>query len=116
MSEFKRVKKIAQEWVKNTKEGKVFKKNVSKWTELLRSGKFKQTTGALTKEIDEGVFGHCCLGVYRKGVEGKACRGKVMLPSSVLHADIADYFVELNDDKGWSFKKIAATAEKMFNW
>lgn len=34
-----------------------------KWIKALKSGKFKQTTEVLKKEIKESIFGHCCLGV-----------------------------------------------------
>lgn len=38
------------------------KENIRKWVEALRSGKYKQGTGAL-KTVENGMEWHCCLGV-----------------------------------------------------
>lgn len=37
--------------------------NRRKWLEALRSGEFKQTTGVLARQNDDGKYGYCCLGV-----------------------------------------------------
>jgi hypothetical protein len=37
--------------------------NANKWVQALRSGKYKQTQGALTRVNKDGTAIHCCLGV-----------------------------------------------------
>ena len=87
-----------------------------KWLEALRSGKYKQTQGRLRHPTE----GYCCLGLLAevhedfswlpslqilRGDDGYVC-GEV-LPLDVLSQDVQDKLTSLNDNKLWSFEKIA---------
>lgn len=109
-----------------------------KWVKALRSGKYKQTTGRLNR-----IGNYCCLGVlcdisklgtwvqpqnnigwleYKSTDEFDAA---VFLPDSVqkltgMYSICGSdnksklSLMDLNDEKKWSFKKIAAYIEKNY--
>lgn len=103
------------------------------WLKALRSGKYKQTTG----ELFDGK-GFCCLGLLCKvnGISNKKMLNE-LLPQHIgfgndITPDAGEYWTgdhqsfawsvlqggkltplsELNDDKSWSFEKIADIIEK----
>lgn len=100
-----------------------------KWLEALRSGDYKQTTGALRIKTDDG-FTYCCLGVLEQircdDVEGKRfpANCSVLTKSTVEWAglsesdpELGDYSaVDCNDGtfnlKSKTFKQIADRIEK----
>lgn len=101
--------------------------NAKKWVAALKSGKYKQTTGALKKK-----GGYCCLGVacelYRKEHKDEAWRKNsfmghdMALPEAVrdwlgLNSNTGtngadDKLTVLNDDRRWKFSSIAKFIEK----
>lgn len=109
------------------------KEHVQLWVKALRSGAYKQATGALTRiNLDESVIGHCCLGVacevYQKEVGDLAVRANgghkvydssaANLPKRVkiwLGGDILEpALVEMNDHHGSSFEQIADYIEETY--
>jgi hypothetical protein len=118
------------------------KKNIKKWVDALRSGKFKQTKGMLKNRKGE----YCCLGVaceisdkidgwedslapfYEIGaaVFPKRFKGALYLPTSVmewlgidqsnptlLKRKVDNTAANLND-RGVSFKRIATYIERKY--
>lgn len=107
-----------------------------KWIDALRSGKYKQTTGALRRQSDNEV-GYCCLGVLcevagleRIGnyyssrhfrMEGSITDTSLQrewgLDKKVVHlgenAELQDKLVALNDDSEKSFEQIANYLERI---
>lgn len=97
-----------------------------KWVEALRSGKFKQANGVLWAAPGLGrkheTF--CCLGVYCRLVDPKFPRAadyealhtavfpENVRPKSPIPEMAQGSFAALNDDFGWSFKRIATLIEK----
>lgn len=100
-----------------------------KWLEALRSGKYKQAThqlqipagveptgdGFAQGKVDHPRF--CCLGVLCEATGAVYNPGQAELPVSIqaaikLDDDAQQMLIELNDDKEWSFKKIATWIEK----
>lgn len=45
--------------------------HISNWVDLLRSGKYEQTSGTLKRKTSTGGASYCCLGVYVEGVRNK---------------------------------------------
>jgi len=98
------------------KKEKITKSNVmGKWTEALRSGKYKQGTGALRKKD-----AYCCLGVLCDLVDPEAwkCRdGKytfmhqnLYLPDNLIKelgiaALLENYLVDMNDGQEGETKR-----------
>lgn len=91
------------------------------WTKALESGKFRQTTGQLRKAEPGRHRAYCCLGVlcrvvpeYDAYLKNEAGAGwdSGTLPEEILkRAGLTerqqDALVDLNDEKGASFKEIA---------
>lgn len=104
----------------------------SRWVDALRSGEFKQITGALKDDK-----GHCCLAVLCELVEGLTWednergnidavfhenRDNAVLPKSVMYetglgsvspaTTAGKALVAMNDKEGWGFDQIANEIEK----
>jgi hypothetical protein len=106
-------------------------KNLKKWVEALRSGKYRQTTGRLKKKLPGKHVGYCCLGVACKvlGVKhdrlgnllpdeaqemlGTNSRGTIPGPHKFRASGYHDLW-ELNDHLYMSFKEIADVIEEKF--
>lgn len=105
----------------------------ARWLKWLRSGKYAQMQGTLKGKIDRNAgsgYGFCCLGVLRECMtpkEREAMKVDMSALSLLVHVDRRDgassYYAvvndksqdrltRLNDDKQWSFKKIAAYIER----
>lgn len=99
-----------------------------KWLKALRSGDYKQGSGCL-KRVNENGTTYCCLGVLIdtlgtrwKKVAGRthlACRGNAVaaLPADIkrqvgLSDKVESKLIEMNDQKGRSFKQIARYIER----
>lgn len=104
-----------------------------KWVKALRSGKYKQTQKKLKDET-----GYCCLGVLcevagkkftnrngtyyvsrtdNSGTVPDVVKKQTELYSTiglVKNGSITESLSQFNDDRNWSFKKIATYIEK--NW
>ena len=92
-----------------------------KWVDALRSGKYRQSRGAL-----KGQRGYCCLGVLASlaGVEDEKLKKYsgdplnnfgIELPvhaNKRERADTETCLISLNDDAHYSFKKIADWVER----
>lgn len=104
------------------------------WTDALRSGRYNQTRGALTKfwgqNLETGkplTQGYCCLGVAcEEGLASPAEEGldemgdRALVPGgmrdgwvmpSFLPKNIQENLIEMNDDLGVSFAGIADYVE-----
>lgn len=66
--------------------------NIGKWVEALRSGDYKQGTGALLKVREDGTEEFCCLGVACQisGVVSRLDRGELRVPAFVSNEDPDD--------------------------
>ncbi len=101
----------------------------AKWIAALRSGKYKQGQGALCEETKLGVYKYCCLGVAEmvcgNRIENILDMGisedlrknskvpkilKTPRPGSII--GLGDDFVDMNDTRKFSFKRIATFIEK----
>ena len=122
-------KRKALEYIKeNRKLPPVFKKN---WLADLRSGEYKQVTGALNKKNEQtGKYGYCCLGVACKtqrlpddllldygtidnSIANAAKKRKKNIPKIIQEdSPVSEYLVYCNDTLKWSFKQIANWVEK----
>lgn len=88
-----------------------------KWLKALRSGKYKQTRGALRRKSTGGM---CCIGVlgHVQGVNANVMDGlcSSTLPNQKYWAGLvfSDFrqLANLNDSYRWSFKKIADWVEE----
>jgi hypothetical protein len=127
--------------MKKQKIYKLPKEFTTKWLKDLRSGKYEQANGTLKElvgEEEKPEYSYCCLGVACKTVgmpDGDINGG--MLPCTPAHARkrdrsvdptekffrkipaklrnnqaLLDDLVGLNDDQGYSFKRIATWIEK----
>lgn len=93
----------------------------AKWINALRSGKYKQATGAL-----RNCYGHCCLGVlidnhpeFRIGGIGKTVTAvnkktgdifnglNTYIPERIVWPEAQEALVLMNDVEGKSFDEIA---------
>ncbi len=106
-----------------------------KWVKELRSGKYKQIGGMLNYSDEDGKFGYCCLGVAgrclgfgdRKLEDGFCLTDLTKVPASITKVmkaetnvltqggdirSVESFLAHCNDDKAWSFKKIANWIEK----
>jgi hypothetical protein len=103
-----------------TKYPKLPKQFKRKWVAALRSGKFKQAQESL---YNDG--GYCCLGVACVIHAGRKIRPKntpmptkALLPKEVFESlftgkeYMAGKLASMNDEKNWSFNRIAAWIEK----
>jgi hypothetical protein len=119
------------------------KRNIRKWVQALRSGKFKQGTGGLCTQELSGDRKYCCLGVACEAAiadglhldvsstNGRAYgyvhfnRNTTFLPDAVSdwlglpsNGDVMvtdDWgAVSVNDAKGWSFNQIADALETRY--
>lgn len=111
------------------------KRLATKWVKALRSGEYKQGQHQLRNrpwvwEYDDygdaidgspkgGEVQHCCLGVLYEVVTEKQAPKRGLLPKSVLaqcgmSPDGQEKLVMFNDDRQWSFKKIANWVEKNY--
>lgn len=100
---------------------KLPKKFKKLWLEALRSGKFKQGKLRL-HNLDDNSY--CCLGIACRIMHPRRVFNGVDLPykshkfkiPKMLNCDqsnsIAQQLAEFNDDKGYSFEKIANWIEK----
>lgn len=111
------------------------KANVRKWVKALRSGKYKQVVSRLAgNDVDskgKEYYGYCCLGVVCEIAKVKYAPSRGHLPKDAqdwLGVDSADPIIytgidreigpvdisatNLNDEKEFSFKKIATLIEK----
>tara|TARA_Y100001968_G_C19392416_1_gene736362 strand:+ start:486 stop:794 length:309 start_codon:yes stop_codon:yes gene_type:complete len=86
---------------------------MKKWAEALRSGEFKQTTGAL-KKGNQHSASYCCLGVARELFPDKINkeRGEGILDQESLAVlgisdDEQQTLIDMNDNENKSFKQIA---------
>lgn len=96
------------------------------WIVALRSGEYRQGTGRLDSEDSDGNVRHCALGVlhqiaavnnvieFKRHPNGIATYGRNVAganPDVLKWAGIdhkqANTLIILNDDKRWSFKRIA---------
>lgn len=92
------------------------KETKEKWTEALRSGKYKQGRRWLRNRDDE----FCCLGVLADIVDscgwsdGNFWNGAYFaaLPHSILLRDTQLKLMSMNDDEGKSFGEIADYIEE----
>lgn len=109
----------------STKSKKMNQNIKKKWVKALRSGKYEQGQGCLQ---ESGKY--CCLGVlcdvYDKNLwmssiftkDIKSYLGEeYCVPIEVrdeirFDSDKQDKLIEYNDNKGWSFKKIAAYIDR----
>lgn len=106
---------------------KLPKKFLRKWVNALRSGKFKQGTGALKNEFSNS---YCCLGVacVLAGIPKKELVGKGMpdnltlklqkklppfLREEIGHPTALETLATMNDN-GTSFEKIANRIERCY--
>jgi hypothetical protein len=95
---------------------------VNEWVRALRSGDYKQTTGALATitGFNDGVCqaAHCCLGVYgvlnggeigeHGGLNGLSdFNENSFVPSSMMTTGAQHLFSELNDALHLNFQQIA---------
>ena len=105
------------------KLGKTVKR---KWLKALRSGEIPQKTS----ELGQVKTGMCCLGVlaYVCGVPENLIKNrgsitqdlynhsKYSLPASILNIEkggqLSEKLIEFNDNKKWSFKKIATYIDR----
>ena len=102
-----------------TKLGKRFK---TKWLKALRSGNFKVARKTLIRIDDGDIIGYCCIAVgvaalrnAKPGVELKELTPDDTNEASTeigLDEKTNGKLIELNDDKLWSFNKIANWIEK----
>lgn len=97
------------------------------WLEALRSGKYKQVDGALKGRLDTGKMGFCCLGVLCDlaakdgGDKWEASESSDILYYKYESGQLPDvmrkflkitekqqeYLIEMNDNLGAKFPKIA---------
>lgn len=113
----------------------------TKWLKALRSGKYAQGLGALKKELGDGAFNYCCLGVLGDVMETEGlCRSRKnakdedhsyqlvgtkhpdswhdcmpsqeMEDAAGLSLDVAGQLAEMNDSKRMSFAQIADWVEE----
>lgn len=100
---------------------------VKAWVKALRSGKFKQTNGVLREVVGDNVaYAYCCLGVLAEVCKTKTALDRDDLEYALRDAScLVDDFPEIgltnyqeekliafNDDKEWSFRRIATWIEK----
>lgn len=117
---------------------KRLKPSVMKWIQALRSGEYKQTTGALQK-TKGAKAGYCCLGVAcvlynevaaannRISVEIKNPSGNVAFGGNIeqlpmrplrhygLSGQMQEDLIDINDKKKKNFNQIADYIEAEFN-
>lgn len=114
---------------KKVKLPKVFRRT---WLAMLRSGRYKQTSGSNKREDGRGRYSYCCLGVacraagapanlvrgssltsFRDGLfdtgaaYAKTIREVSAAPGFGGTQGLQSKLITLNDDKMWPFKKIA---------
>ena len=96
------------------------------WLKALRSGKYEQGAGTLKQIDQEGRPRYCCLGVLQESIGCKISMDRYFEYRESKLTMLSDYMrnkvglskkhaLELaiyNDDKVWSFKKIADWVEK----
>jgi hypothetical protein len=94
----------------------------ARWVKALRSGKFKQGYKQLVTEDEDGELSHCCLGVLceiSKMVQKKCPDWRELTNideanggSIVLDEQTQNKLADLNDKRGWGFKRIASYIER----
>lgn len=98
------------------------KDKLTKWVEALESGEYQQTDSTLKRELKDGRFGYCCLGVYEsinsrepvavnfdsedEGPTESYARIREELYAEADDGVDVDCLIQMNDD-GKSFKEIA---------
>ena len=86
----------------------------AKWVKALRSGKYRQGTGRLKREREDGEDEYCCLGVLREIQPNiPSVFDDKLLDASVcgIPRETQQVFAEMNDDRA-SFEEIAYRIEK----
>lgn len=93
----------------------------SEWVSALRSGKFKQGTAQLKREIGDGTFEYCCLGVAEKvlnlgshSIENLAISNYGESEPIFLDFDLQASLAGMND-RGLVFNTIAGYIEQNVN-
>ena len=98
-----------------------------KWVDALRSGKYVQTTGALTFIVQPGIKRFCCLGVacdllqdvgewvdeafyYQEDYSGNYIPDSLLLELGITN-EFQSKLVNLNDDDHYGFDAIANVIE-----
>lgn len=109
----------------------------AKWVKALRSGRYRQAKGQLWVDdlFPPNRSGYCCLGVlmaeampntleegkWGRAYTGSACNNDFrelgMIPDDIavlwdLDLDAQEELTGLNDERDWSFKRIATWIEK----
>lgn len=91
----------------------------NRWIAALRSGDYKQNKGSLRREHN-GKVSHCCLGVLceisPKMLSLKISNNHYLQTKALEFSGISDAeqrkLAEMNDGKGYGFKRIATYIEK----
>jgi hypothetical protein len=101
-------------------------KIIRQWVKALRSGKYKQTVGAMRRKDGKGEVSHCCLGVLCEAVLGlrkSRLEDLGLLTSDMIAKTGLDCdpdiepgvtAVRANDELKWSFERIATAIEKTY--
>lgn len=102
------------------KKEKLPKRFKDKWVKMLRSGKYQQTK----KNLFDGE-GYCCLGIscLAAGYKNEEIRGKLIIESkfnkvpslligTAMESKVIEKLCDFNDNKDWTFKKIASYIER----